>query len=91
MPEKYKGDTDKPKGVENRNKGLEWIANYAKALTNGSGVIYFADDDNVYDLRLFEEVRNFNHCLVQGSISRDKAARMFPLNLRGNISQCKNW
>ena len=57
MPDKYKvNGTNRPKGVENRNKALNWVAAYAKYLSSDIGVIYFADDDNVYDLRLFEEV-----------------------------------
>ena len=42
------------RGVAQRNAGLRWIRENIK--TDG-GVVYFADDDNTYDLRLFEEVR----------------------------------
>lgn len=42
----------KPRGVLQRNAGLEWI----RKQPGVSGVLYFADDDNTYDLRLFEEV-----------------------------------
>ena len=45
-----------PKGVSNRNKGLRWIVENANRSTDESGVIYFADDDNTYDVRLFDEV-----------------------------------
>jgi len=53
MPEKYKLKKGaKPRGVSNRNRGLQWIrANATK------GVFYFADDDNTYDIELFNEVR----------------------------------
>lgn len=53
MPDKYKQKKGaKPRGVSNRNRGLKWIrANATK------GVFYFADDDNTYDLNLFDEVR----------------------------------
>lgn len=53
MPEQYKKKKKgpKPRGVSNRNRGLAWIRENA---TNG--VMYFADDDNTYDLQLFEEV-----------------------------------
>lgn len=52
MPEIYKNRKGyKPRGVSNRNRGLEWLK--ANATT---GVFYFADDDNTYDLELFEEV-----------------------------------
>ena len=52
MPTKYKnGKGAKPRGVANRNLGLEW------AIENvDEGVVYFADDDNAYDIRLFDEV-----------------------------------
>lgn len=52
MPEKYKfRNGAKPRGVSNRNRGLQWIrANATK------GVLYFADDDNTYDIALFDEV-----------------------------------
>lgn len=52
MPEKYKQKKGaKPRGVSNRNRGLQWIRANA---TNG--VFYFADDDNTYDIALFDEV-----------------------------------
>ncbi|KAK8726238.1 hypothetical protein OTU49_017482, partial [Cherax quadricarinatus] len=52
MPEKYKQLSIKPKGVANRNGGLMWVREHAT-----SGVVYFADDDNTYDIRLFQEIR----------------------------------
>ncbi len=42
------------RGVDQRNLGLKWIRDNVQ---NRNGVVYFADDDNTYDLRLFEEVR----------------------------------
>lgn len=53
MPVQYKKKTKgpRPRGVSNRNKGLEWIRENAY-----NGVFYFADDDNTYDLDLFSEV-----------------------------------
>ncbi|VVC27047.1 Hypothetical protein CINCED_3A007749 [Cinara cedri] len=54
MPDKFKKMRGaKPKGVANRNRGLKWIRQNAV-----SGVVYFADDDNTYDVRLFNEMRN---------------------------------
>lgn len=51
MPAKYHSNKVKPRGVSNRNRGLDWIrANATK------GVIYFADDDNSYDVTLLEQV-----------------------------------
>lgn len=42
----------KPRGVHQRNAGLNWI----RKQPSNTGVVYFADDDNTYDLQLFEEV-----------------------------------
>ncbi|KAK7789203.1 hypothetical protein R5R35_014111 [Gryllus longicercus] len=53
MPEEHKNRRGpKPRGVSNRNRGLAWLR--ANATT---GVFYFADDDNTYDIQLFEEIR----------------------------------
>jgi len=43
----------KPRGVIQRNKGLTWL----RTSKNKEGVVYFADDDNTYDTRLFDEMR----------------------------------
>lgn len=40
------------KGVEQRNKALKWL----RENNIKKGVFYFADDDNSYDINLFEEV-----------------------------------
>ena len=47
----------KPRGVLQRNKGLAWLRGNPDKLHH-VGVVYFADDDNTYDIRLFEEVLN---------------------------------
>ena len=55
MPEKYrklKTLKSKPRGVANRNAGLNWIRENAR----DGGVFFFADDDNSYDVRIFEDV-----------------------------------
>lgn len=44
----------KPRGVLQRNVGLDWV----RKQPSNTGVVYFADDDNTYDLRLFEEMRS---------------------------------
>ena len=41
------------RGVDQRNLGLKWIHDNVNEL---EGVVYFGDDDNTYDIRLFEEV-----------------------------------
>ena len=73
MPDIYRQTKDEyhlPKGVSNRNKGLEWILKFGV----DDAVVYFADDDNTYDLRLFHEVldksnfeRHFAKCGVKRS------------------------
>lgn len=46
----------KSRGVEQRNTALDWLRRNVKA-NETKGVVYFADDDNTYDIRIFEEVR----------------------------------
>lgn len=43
------------RGVEQRNLALQWLRQNYK-LGEVRGVVYFGDDDNTYDLRVFEEV-----------------------------------
>jgi beta-1,3-glucuronyltransferase len=43
------------RGVSNRLKSLEWLRKTYTG-TNQAGVIYFADDDNSYDARIFPEM-----------------------------------
>jgi galactosylgalactosylxylosylprotein 3-beta-glucuronosyltransferase 3 len=49
----------KPRGVLQRNEGLEYIRMHYRNNKDveANGVIYFADDDNTYDLKIFEEMR----------------------------------
>lgn len=92
MPEKYKLKKGaKPRGVSNRNRGLQWIRANATR-----GVFYFADDDNTYDIELFDEVRPvtrayFNFAEDTSSLSKGfiltfqirqtKTVSMFPVGL----------
>ena len=46
-----------PRGVLQRNAGLAWLRSHLDTSQQAHGVLYFADDDNTYDVRLFEEVR----------------------------------
>ena len=45
------------RGVAQRNAGLSWVRRHC-SNNYCRGVVYFMDDDNKYDLRLFEEVFN---------------------------------
>jgi galactosylgalactosylxylosylprotein 3-beta-glucuronosyltransferase 3 len=47
----------KPRGVLQRNAGLAWLRAHLAANPTSAGVTYFADDDNTYDLQLFDEMR----------------------------------
>ena len=60
------------RGVDQRNKGLKWIRdNYQSLVSRGlrRGVVYFGDDDNTYDLRLFEEVILINFYFIFNTFS----------------------
>ena len=46
-----------PRGVLQRNSGLAWLRSHLDTSQQAHGVLYFADDDNTYDLRIFDEVR----------------------------------
>lgn len=43
------------RGVVQRNRGLQWLRENFR-LDRNEGVVYMADDDNTYSLRLFDEV-----------------------------------
>ena len=54
MPIEYKlKEGPRPRGVAARNSAIKWIVENAEP----NSVMYFADDDNTYDVRLFEEVK----------------------------------
>ncbi|KMY89295.1 galactosylgalactosylxylosylprotein 3-beta-glucuronosyltransferase S isoform X2 [Drosophila simulans] len=53
MPSKFRNEKPAPRGVANRRAALQWIRQHN--FTNG--ILYFGDDDNTYDLRLFSEIR----------------------------------
>nr|XP_027200182.1 galactosylgalactosylxylosylprotein 3-beta-glucuronosyltransferase sqv-8-like [Dermatophagoides pteronyssinus] len=48
----------KPRGVWQRNEALRWLRENLTDIVIEKGIVYFGDDDNTYDLRLFEEIRN---------------------------------
>ncbi|XP_064556909.1 galactosylgalactosylxylosylprotein 3-beta-glucuronosyltransferase S isoform X2 [Drosophila montana] len=53
MPSEFRKSKPAPRGVANRRAALQWL--HQQNITNG--VLYFGDDDNTYDLRLFSEIR----------------------------------
>ncbi|XP_030376728.1 galactosylgalactosylxylosylprotein 3-beta-glucuronosyltransferase S isoform X1 [Scaptodrosophila lebanonensis] len=53
MPSKFRNNKPAPRGVANRRAALQWLRQ--RNITNG--ILYFGDDDNTYDLKLFSEIR----------------------------------
>ena len=58
---------DNPRGVSSRRAGLSWVLDNIDT----GGVIYFGDDDNTYDIRLFQQ------------IAATKTVSMFPVGFIG--------
>jgi hypothetical protein len=50
---KLNTDWAKPRGVSGRRAAMQWIVENWRQKS----VLYFGDDDNTYDLRLFEDIR----------------------------------
>jgi beta-1,3-glucuronyltransferase len=69
MPKAYHKANIVPRGVANRRAAINWIRKNAQ-----QGVIYFGDDDNTFDLKLFEEIRD------------TKKVSMFPVGLIGDYA-----
>jgi beta-1,3-glucuronyltransferase S len=73
MPYSYRASASHktvPRGVSNRRAALNWI----KSNGIGDGILYFGDDDNTFDLRLFNEIRSTNR------------VSMFPVGFIGEYS-----
>ncbi|XP_046571885.1 galactosylgalactosylxylosylprotein 3-beta-glucuronosyltransferase 1-like [Haliotis rubra] len=64
--------SSKPRGVSQRNEGLSWIRRHLDPDIH-HGVVYFADDDNTYDLRIFAEMR------------RTKRVSVWPVGFTGGL------
>lgn len=67
MPDIYRTYSSIPRGVANRRAAINWIRQNGKK----PGVLYFGDDDNTFDLKLFDEIRF------------TKRVSMFPVGLIG--------
>ncbi|XP_037910115.1 galactosylgalactosylxylosylprotein 3-beta-glucuronosyltransferase S isoform X2 [Hermetia illucens] len=67
MPDAYRSISPSPRGVANRRAALNWLRQNNKK----TGILYFGDDDNTFDLRLFNEIRD------------TKKVSMFPVGLIG--------
>lgn len=69
MPKFYRNTKKSiPRGVANRRAALKYLSK------KRNGVLYFGDDDNTFDLRLFSEIRD------------TKIVSMFPVGLIGEFS-----
>ncbi|KAL3837632.1 hypothetical protein ACJMK2_003189 [Sinanodonta woodiana] len=53
----------KTKAGYQRNLGIQWIRDNVNPIKT-PGVVYFADDDNSYDVRIFDEMRNTKNVSV---------------------------
>ena len=67
----------KNRGVEQRNVAIDWLREAASAgklpeteVGGAGGVVYFGDDDNTYDLAVFDEV--CSTCLLYTSDAADE-------------------
>ncbi|WKX95667.1 hypothetical protein Q1695_012265 [Nippostrongylus brasiliensis] len=60
-----------PRGVAQRNAALAWIRTQLSDLKRGA--VYFGDDDNTYDLKLFDEIRSV------------KVAGIWPVGIVGGL------
>ncbi|XP_061660289.1 galactosylgalactosylxylosylprotein 3-beta-glucuronosyltransferase 1 [Syngnathoides biaculeatus] len=47
-----------PRGTSQRNLALRWLRETFNVNKPQTGIVYFADDDNAYSLKLFEEMRS---------------------------------
>lgn len=70
MPEAYRREKYVPRGVSNRRAALQWVQENGE----DSGVLYFLDDDNAIDIRLFNEMRS------------TKTVSMWPVGLIGDYT-----
>ena len=75
-----------------RRAALSWIREHG----SDQGVVYFADDDNSYDTRIFEEIRKTQWVVTWEKFSQDFISNTLPpyfcsyITIQG-VCQCSQW
>lgn len=72
----------KVRGCSQRNKALEWI----KTHNITKGILYFADDDNSYDLRLFTDLRKIKQVGIMPTGNLDLTGISTPVVQNGKVT-----
>ena len=73
---------NKLRGQSQRNEGLKWLL--AKNIS--TGVIYFADDDNTFDCRVFDELRTTTRVGIIPSGNFDETGISSPIVKSGKVT-----
>ncbi|KAF6160885.1 hypothetical protein GIB67_041939, partial [Kingdonia uniflora] len=80
----------KDKGVYQRNIALEHIGHHKL-----DGIVYFADDDNIYSFELFESLREIRYEHTPGIWTKEKVEAWKPIvdvvHAKGGIFFCQIW
>eukprot|EP00731_Ephydatia_muelleri_P004749 Em0002g925a len=77
-------------GIQHRNVGLKWIREHCGNGKCNSGVVYFGDDDDRYDLRLFDEVLVWRSRTMQPETFRecyDRSSRKWGVRKYGIVQK----
>lgn len=88
MPDIYRSHTSIPRGVANRRAAIHWIRQNGRK----PGVLYFGDDDNTFDLKLFTEIRHTKRVSMfpVGLIGLYAVSSPVVKNVRGNLDSVRN-
>lgn len=83
----------KPRGVEQRNAALQWLRENRRPTDKG--IVFFADDDNTYSIKLFHEVRTLTiaigpvtkslHNLCVFQMEKIQKVGVWPVGLVGGL------
>ncbi|XP_052096132.1 galactosylgalactosylxylosylprotein 3-beta-glucuronosyltransferase 2-like [Mytilus californianus] len=86
---RYKNAPKTLKGIHQRNKAIFWLR--TNIDMSKDGVVYFADDDNTYDLELFTEMRHTKKISVWpvGFVSKKKYQT--PILENGKVVKFDAW